>query len=146
MCYINSGVFNSGKFKNDLYLHFRVSPTPARAPPGEGSRGGFNPILSKIMCYINSGVFIRRVFKNDLDFYFGVPPTPARAPHPHPWGGGAGSLEGGWSHTPPKIMFYINFRVFNSGEFKIIFISILGVPHPPQGRPRGGRGRGSRGG
>ena len=39
MCYIDSGVFNSGDFKNDLYFHFRVPPTPARAPP-EGGLGG----------------------------------------------------------------------------------------------------------
>ena len=36
MCYINSGVFNSGDFKNDLYFHFRVLPTLARSPPGGG--------------------------------------------------------------------------------------------------------------
>ena len=91
MFYIKSGVFNSGEFKNDRYLHFRVSPTPARAPlGGGGGRGGeFNPILSKIMCYINSGVFISRVFKNDLNFHFVVLPTPARTP-----GGGArGGVE-----------------------------------------------------
>ena len=39
ICYINSGVFNSGEFKNDLYFHFRVPPTPARAPTG-GDLGG----------------------------------------------------------------------------------------------------------
>ena len=37
MCYVNSGVFNSGKSKNDLYFHFRVTPTPTRAPSGGGS-------------------------------------------------------------------------------------------------------------
>ena len=47
--------FNSGDFKNDLYFHFIVPTTPARAmaPPGGGlgeARGGFSPILSKIMC------------------------------------------------------------------------------------------------
>ena len=55
--------FNSGDFKNDLYFHFIVPTTPARAmaPPGGGlgeARGGFSPILSKIMCYIDSRVFI----------------------------------------------------------------------------------------
>ena len=41
MFYIKSGVFNGGEFKTDLYLHFWVSPTPARAPPGGGGgRGG----------------------------------------------------------------------------------------------------------
>ena len=62
----------------------------------------------------------------------------------HPRGGGR-KPRGGLSPTPPKIMFYINFRVYNSGKFKIIFIFILGVPHPPQGRSRTGRGRGPRG-
>ena len=38
MCYVNSGVFNSGESKNDLYFHFRVTPTPTRAPSG-GGRG-----------------------------------------------------------------------------------------------------------
>ena len=36
MCYVNSGVLNSGKSKNDLHFHFRVPPTPSRAPLGEG--------------------------------------------------------------------------------------------------------------
>ena len=39
ICYINSGVFNSGEFKDDFYFHFRVPPTPARAPTG-GDLGG----------------------------------------------------------------------------------------------------------
>ena len=38
MCYVNSGVFNSGEFKNDPHFHFRVTPTPARAPSGGGAR------------------------------------------------------------------------------------------------------------
>ena len=54
--------FNSGDFKNDLYFHLIVHPTTARAraPPGGGlgvARGGFSPILPKIMCYIESKVF-----------------------------------------------------------------------------------------
>ena len=36
MLYVNSGVFNSGDFTNDLYFHFRVPPTPKRRPPGRG--------------------------------------------------------------------------------------------------------------
>ena len=78
MCYINSGVFNSGKSKNDLYFHIRVTPTPAGTPRGMvagGLDGGLIPIQPKIMCYINSGVFISRVFKNDLNFHFVVLPT-----------------------------------------------------------------------
>ena len=30
------GGFNSGDLKNYLYFHFRVLPTPTKAPPGEG--------------------------------------------------------------------------------------------------------------
>jgi hypothetical protein len=48
MCYINSEVFNSGDFKNDLYFHFRVPQTPTRASPGGGlggAKGRFSPIL-----------------------------------------------------------------------------------------------------
>ena len=42
ICYINSGVFNSGEFKNNLYSHFRVTLTLARAPTGGlgGPEGG----------------------------------------------------------------------------------------------------------
>ena len=90
ICYINSGVFNSGEFKNDLYFHFRV-PRPSEGRPQGGGRGGFSPILPKIICYIDSGVFKSEDFKNDLYFYFRVPPTPARAPT----GGGLGGAEGG---------------------------------------------------
>ena len=99
MCYINSGVFNSGEFKNDLYLHFRVPPTPARAPPGGtwGARGGFSPILPKIMCYIDSGVFNSGDFKNDLYFHFRVPQTPTRASP----GGGLGGAKGRFSPILP---------------------------------------------
>ena len=37
MCYINSGVFISRVFKNDLNFHFVVLPTPARTPLGGGA-------------------------------------------------------------------------------------------------------------
>ena len=33
---------------------------------GRGPRGGFSPILPKIMCYINFGVFNSREFKNEF--------------------------------------------------------------------------------
>ena len=36
MCYVNSGVLYSGKYKNDLHFHFKVPLTPARAPLGGG--------------------------------------------------------------------------------------------------------------
>ena len=56
-----------------------------------GSRGGFSPILPKIISYIDSGVFKSGDFKNDLYFHFRVPQTPARAPS----GGRAGGPIGG---------------------------------------------------
>ena len=40
MCYINSEVFNSVYFKNDLYFHFRVPTTPTRASLGGGGPEG----------------------------------------------------------------------------------------------------------
>ena len=89
MCYVNFGVFNSGKSKNDLYFHIRVTPTPARAPSG-GGLGGLKGVLSPIlphMCYVNSGVFNSGEFKNDLHFQFRVPLSPANVPS---GGGGLG--------------------------------------------------------
>ena len=44
------------------------------------ARGGFSPILPKIMCYIDTGVFNSGKLKNDLYFHFRVPLTPPRAP------------------------------------------------------------------
>ena len=146
MFQIKSGVFNSGEFKNDCYLHFRVSPTPARAPlgGGRGREGGLEGSLipyyqKSCVIYINSGVFISRVFKNDLNFHFVVLPTLARTPQ----GGGAGSLEGGWVPHHQKSCF---ISIYGFSIVENIFIFILGVPHPLQGRSRRGRGRGPRGG
>ena len=70
--------FNSGDLKNDLYFHFRVSPTPARGPLGRGRE----PRGDLVLYYqnIDSGVFNSGEFKNDLYFHFRVPPTPARVP------------------------------------------------------------------
>ena len=87
MCYVNFGVFNSGKSKNDLYFHIRVTPTPARAPSGGGLgglQGVLSPILPNIMCYVNSGVLNSGKAKNDLHFHFWVP----QPPQGHPQGGG----------------------------------------------------------
>ena len=69
-CYVNSEVFNSGESKNDHHFHFRVPPTPTRAPPGPrwgagGARGGIPP---KIVCYVKSGVFNSGESKNDHHF------------------------------------------------------------------------------
>ena len=145
MFYIKSGVFNSWEFKNDLYLLFRLSPTPARAPPGGGEGGGLEggliPYYQKSYVISILGFSLVGYSKMILIFILGY----SQPLQGHPRGGGR-KPRGGLSPTPPKIMFYINFRVYNSGEFKIIFIFILGVPHPPQGRSRRGRGRGPRGG
>ena len=89
MCYVNSGVLNSGKFKNDLHFQLRVPPTPPRAPPGGawGARGGIPP---KIKCYVNFGVFNSGDFKNDINFHLVVyPPGP-----PSPPGGALGGVWG----------------------------------------------------
>merc|ERR1712155_497488 len=43
MCYVNSGVFNSGEFKNYLHFHFDV-PQPLQGRPQGGfggPKGGF---------------------------------------------------------------------------------------------------------
>ena len=108
MSYIDSGVFNSGEFKNGLYFHFRVPPIPARAPTGGGlggSRGGFSPILPKIISYIDSGVFKSGDFKNDLYSHFRVPQTPARAPT----GGGAWGPEE-VHHQNSSVMSILGFQ------------------------------------
>ena len=65
MFYVNSGVFNSGKSKNDVHFHFRVPPTPQRASLGGGGLGAIGGIPSKIMCYVNSGVFNSGKSKSD---------------------------------------------------------------------------------
>ena len=36
MCYVNSGVLDSGKSKNDLHFHFRVPQPPQGRPQGGG--------------------------------------------------------------------------------------------------------------
>ena len=109
---------------------------PLLSPGGElgGARGGFSPILPKIMSYIDSGVFNSGEFKNDLYFHFRVPPIPARAPT----GGVLGGAEGGLVLYYQK-SFLISILGFSKVEIsKMISILILGYPKPPQGRPRGG--------
>ena len=120
-----------------------LTPPPTEPWGGEawGARGGFSPILPKIICYIDSGVFNSGEFKNDLYFHFRVPPIPARAPT----GGVLGGAEGGLVLYYQK-SFLISILGFSKVEIsKMISILILGYPKPPQGRPRGG-GLGARGG
>ena len=94
MCYVDSGVFNNGEFKNDLHFHFGVPQPPQGRPQRGGGLGGLkgvlSPILPHIMCYVNSGVFNSEEFKNDLHFHFGVP----QPPQGRPQGGGLGGLSG----------------------------------------------------
>ena len=92
------GVFNSGNFKNDLYFHFRVTPTPTRA------RGGIPP---KIKCYVNSRVSIVGISKMISIFILGYPKPPKGRPQ-----GGLGGQRG-FSPLLPKIMCYIDSGVLN---------------------------------
>ena len=98
MCYVNSGVFNSGESKNGLYFHFRVTPTPTRA------RGGIPP---KIKCYVNSRVSIVGISKMISIFILGYPKPPKGRPQ-----GGLGGQRG-FSPLLPKIMCYIDSGVLN---------------------------------
>ena len=57
MCYVNSGDFNSGDFKNDLHFHFLTPQPPQGRPQGRGLgglQGVLSPILPNIMSYVNS--------------------------------------------------------------------------------------------
>ena len=137
MFYIKSGVFNSREFKNDPYLHFRVSPTPARAPPGGGGRrgggleGGLIPYCQKSCVISILGFSLVGYSKMILIFILWY----SQPPQGHPRGGGR-KPRGGLSPTPPKIMFYINLRVFNSGEY--LHFHFRCPPSPARALPEGG--------
>ena len=118
-------MFNSVYFKNDLYFHFRVPPTPARALPGGGlgARGGIPP---KINWYVNFGVFNSRDFKNDLYFHFRVPPTPSRAPS----GGGLGGYK--WKYRDN----FLNPHYWKPQNWHINwFLVVYPYGPPPKGQP-----------
>ena len=75
MCYVNSGVFNIWKSKND--------PNPCKGALRGwlgGLQGVLSPIQPNIMCYVNSGVFNSGKSKNDLYFHFKVPQPPQGRP------------------------------------------------------------------
>ena len=66
MCYVNFGVFNSGKSKN---------PNPRKGALRGGAytlHGVLSPIQPNIMCYVNSGIFNSGESKKDLNFYYRV--------------------------------------------------------------------------
>ena len=74
MCYIIYGVFNSGELINYLYLDFRVSPNPARAPPAGG--GGLILYYQK-SCVISILRFsLEGYSKMILIFILGYPQPP----------------------------------------------------------------------
>ena len=122
MCYINSGVFISRVFKNDLNFHFVVLPTPARTPPGggqEAQRGVESHTTKNHVLYQFLGFQQWRI-QNYLHFHFRCPPSPARA---LPEGEGQGAQRG-LSPIPPKIMCFIDSGVSIVVNSKIIFIFI----------------------
>ena len=57
-----------------ILFHFRVTPTPARLPPGEGIGRGRSPLPQKLMCYdnVNSWVINSDDFRNNLHFSFHI--------------------------------------------------------------------------
>ena len=69
--------------------------------------------------------------KNDINFHFRQPP-PQERPQ-----GGLGGARGG---IPPKIKCYVNFGVFNSGDFKNDFYFHFRLLQPRKGAPGGGLG------
>ena len=82
-CYVNFRVFNSRDFKNDVYFHFRLPPSPSRAPPGGGLGGpvGVYPQKSSVMSILGfSIVGISKMISISILGYS----NPARAL----WGGG----------------------------------------------------------
>ena len=66
LCFVNSGVFNNGESKNDLYFSVPTNPTRAPSRGAGGQQGVLSPILPNIMCYVNSGVLNSEKSKNDL--------------------------------------------------------------------------------
>ena len=126
MFYNDSRVFNSGEFKINLYFHFRVPPTPARAPP-EGGLGG--PEGGLVLHYQKSCVIsilrfsIVGISKMISIFTLGYPRPPQRRPQ------GEGS-EGG------LVLYYQKSCVISILRN---FIPISSSP-PPKGRPYGGQG------
>ena len=80
MCYVNSGVFNCGKSKNDLHFHFRAPQSRPQGGGLGGLEGVLSPILPNIMCYVNSEVLNSGKSKNYPYFHFWVPQLPQGRP------------------------------------------------------------------
>ena len=99
MRYVNSGVLNSGKSKNDLHFDFRV-PEPLQGRPREGvggPKGGYHQI-SCVMSILGFSMVgnPKMTFISILGY-----------PNPHKGalkGGGLGGLQGGLSPILPYIM------------------------------------------
>ena len=67
-CNVNFGVFSSWEFKNDIYFHFRLPPTPARAPPGGGLGGPEGVYLQKSSVMSTFGFSIVGISKMIFSF------------------------------------------------------------------------------
>jgi len=130
--YVNFGVFNSGDFKNDVYFHFKVTPTPARAPPGGGLGAPEGVYHQKSSDMSILGFSMVGISKMMSIFILGYPQPPQGRPR-----GGAWGARGG---IPPKIKWYVNFGVFNSGDFKNDLYFHFRVPQTPKRAPPGGLG------
>ena len=68
MCYVNSGVLNSGKSKNELHFHFRV-PKPPQGRPQGGAGGPTGGAESYTEVYILQQYSIINTLGQGKDFF-----------------------------------------------------------------------------
>ena len=136
MCYVNLGVFNNGKSKNDLYFHIRVTPTPTRAPSGGdwGAYRGCWVLYYQISCVMSILGFLI-VGNPKMTFIFIL--KDLQPPQGRPQGG---AYRGGWVlyYHISCSMLILGFSIV--GYPKITFIFILRYPNPRKGTLRGGIG------